>query len=237
MEGFARDLNVYLTKRGRVDLAQSDAHQLPIEGSSAGSAVARSPAAMWGRERGRRGRHGSAGRHTEQVGRSRPQILPVRQQVGADYRNGPRTASTRSFRVRCDAAGLDVWLILCQEDDPDPLFKTMIPMDTLVAHPVDAGFRRRGRSVRRYNICGTNTKDLYERLYDGQLEEKQWPRLVELLEARDPRDDRDQHRQRRLGGRRAHAVSLPQASREASGEISTRASCPRKQRRCDGRAR
>jgi hypothetical protein len=117
--------------------------------------------------------------------RRQPEILPARRQAAL---------ITEMVRERLDtilpramqAADLDVWLILCQEDDPDPLFKTMIPMDTWSPILSMLVFVRDGASVRRYNICGTNTKDLFERLYEGQIEEKQWPRLVELLQARDP---------------------------------------------------
>ncbi len=116
----------------------------------------------------------------------RPQILPVRQQSDL---------ITELVRERLDTilpaamreAGLDVWLVLCQEDNPDPLYPTMIPMDNWspilsMLVMVDEGDR-----VRRYNLSAVDTKDLYERPYAGQLEEMQWPILVDLLTKRDPR--------------------------------------------------
>ena len=116
----------------------------------------------------------------------RPQILPVRQQSDL---------ITELVRERLDTilpaamreAGLDVWLVLCQEDNPDPLYPTMIPMDNWspilsMLVMVDEGGR-----VRRYNLSAVDTKDLYERPYAGQLEEMQWPILVDLLTKRDPR--------------------------------------------------
>lgn len=115
----------------------------------------------------------------------RPAILPVRQQSDL---------ITEMVRGRLDGilpsamrdAGLDMWVILCQEDDGDPLFKTMIPMDNW--HPILSVlvFVDEGDRIRRFNLAGVDTKDLYERLYTGQLEEKQWPLLVELIEKRDP---------------------------------------------------
>lgn len=115
-----------------------------------------------------------------------PSILPARQQAALINEMVRERLDTILPRAM-EAAGLDVWLILCQEDDLDPLFKTMIPMDTWSPILSMLAFVKDGGSVRRYNICGTNTHDLYERLYEGQLEEKQWPRLVEMLEARDPK--------------------------------------------------
>jgi Xaa-Pro aminopeptidase len=41
--------------------------------------------------------------------------------------------------------------------------------------------------IKRYNVSGTDTKDLYERPYIGQLEEKQWPVLLDLVSKRDPK--------------------------------------------------
>jgi hypothetical protein len=84
-------------------------------------------------------------------------------------------------------AGLDVWLILCQEDDPDPIFKTMIPMDCWTPILSILVFVDEGDRVRRYRIAGVNTKDLYDVPYGGQLEEQQWPALVDILEKRDPK--------------------------------------------------
>jgi hypothetical protein len=116
-----------------------------------------------------------------------PRILPAREQS---------RLITELVRTRLDTvlplamadAGLDMWIVLCQEDDLDPVYKTMIPMDcwcpilSLLVF-VDEG----GGKIRRYSISGTDTKDLYERPYAGQLEEKQWPALLEIVNARDPK--------------------------------------------------
>jgi hypothetical protein len=86
------------------------------------------------------------------------------------------------------AAGLDMWIILCQEDDLDPLYKTMIPMDCWCPILSMLVFVDEGNGkMSRYSICGTDTKDLYARPYIGQLEEKQWPELLKIVEARDPK--------------------------------------------------
>jgi hypothetical protein len=84
-------------------------------------------------------------------------------------------------------ARLDAWLVICQEDNPDPIYATMIPMDTWSPILSMLLFIDEVGSIRRYNIGGVGTKELYERPYDGQVEEKQWRCLVEILEKRDPR--------------------------------------------------
>jgi hypothetical protein len=115
----------------------------------------------------------------------RPQILPLREQSAL---------ITGMVRERLDvilpgamaAAGIDMWIVLCQEDNPDPIFLTMIPFDNW--HPILSClvFARDGDTVRRYNLSACDTKDLYERPYAGQLEERQWPALVDLVVQHDP---------------------------------------------------
>ena len=85
-------------------------------------------------------------------------------------------------------AGIDMWLILCQEDNLDPVFTTMIPMDTWcpILQMLVFFDRGDGRGVERINLSGTNTHDLYDRPYRGQLEREQWPLLRQIIEERDP---------------------------------------------------
>jgi Xaa-Pro aminopeptidase len=84
--------------------------------------------------------------------------------------------------------GLDMWLILCQEDNLDPVFTTLIPMDTWCPILQMLVFYDRGleNGVEGINISGTDTHDLYHRPYRGQLEEEQWPLLLKIIEERDP---------------------------------------------------
>jgi Xaa-Pro aminopeptidase len=85
-------------------------------------------------------------------------------------------------------ADLDMWLILCQEDNPDPVFTTMIPMDTWNPILQILVFHDRGGDggVEGINLCGTGTRDLYTHPYTGQIESEQWPLLVQTIVERDP---------------------------------------------------
>lgn len=116
-----------------------------------------------------------------------PKILPVREQSNL---------ITELVRDRLDTvlplamreAGLDIWIILCQEEDLDPVYKTMIPMDCWSPILQMLIFVDEGNGkIKKYNVSGTDTKDLYERPYIGQLEEKQWPVLLDLVSNRDPK--------------------------------------------------
>lgn len=85
-------------------------------------------------------------------------------------------------------AGLDMWLILCQEDDYDPVFKTMIPLCTWA--PIlqmlvffDPGA---GKPIERINLSMTDLGDLYARPWTGRVHTEQWPLLAQLVAERDP---------------------------------------------------
>ncbi len=118
-------------------------------------------------------------------GRGTPAILPLRAQSALTTELVRERLDT-ILPAAMDAAGIDMWIILCQEDDPDPLYRTMIPFDNWLPILSALVFAREGGRIRRYNLSGADTKDLYERPYAGQLEEKQWPLLVDLVRQHDP---------------------------------------------------
>ncbi len=57
-----------------------------------------------------------------------PQVLPVREQSNLITQLVMNRLDT-VLPLAMKEAGLDMWIILCQEDDLDPIYKTMIPMD------------------------------------------------------------------------------------------------------------
>src|SRR5512141_1704038 len=95
-----------------------------------------------------------------------PRVLPMRERAEAIHRL-LRTRLDTVLPVAMREAGIDCWVILCQEDDLDPVFTTMIPMDTWCPILQVLVFFDRGpeRGVERINISGTNTYDLYARPY------------------------------------------------------------------------
>ena len=117
-----------------------------------------------------------------------PQIMPVRKQV---------EVTTRILRNRLDTilpvalreADIDMWLIICQEDNLDPVYRTMIPMDTFPKVLQILVFFDRGKEnkVERINLSMTNTSDLYEKPWKGGNHPEQWSMLSEIIEKRDPR--------------------------------------------------
>jgi hypothetical protein len=116
-----------------------------------------------------------------------PRILSVREQDAL---------ITRCLRERFEhllpramrEAGIDMWLIVCQEDDPDPVFRTMIPMNTWAPILQMLIFYDRGPAagVERLNLSMTDTGDLFDRPWSGRRFEEQWALLAGLVRARDP---------------------------------------------------
>jgi hypothetical protein len=77
-------------------------------------------------------------------------------------------------------SAIDMWLIICQEDDLDPVYKTLMPLDTW--HPIlqILVFCDRGvdGGLDRINVSMTQTRGLYQ--------EEQWNLLRKIVEERDP---------------------------------------------------
>ena len=122
------------------------------------------------------------------AGKTCPQVLPLRQRSEVVNHILQRRLDS-ILPVAMRESGIDMWIVLCQEDNPDPVLSTLIPMDTwcpilqiLVFYDGGAG-----RGVERINISGTDTHDLYDRPYRGQIEREQWPLLRQIVEARDPK--------------------------------------------------
>lgn len=116
-----------------------------------------------------------------------PQILGVRQQAEVIH----SILKKRLVTILPDAmraANLDMWIILCQEDDYDPVFKTMVPLDTWapILQMLIFCDRGPGTSVERINLSMTDTGDLYDRPWKGTRHEEQWTQLKGIIEERHP---------------------------------------------------
>jgi Xaa-Pro aminopeptidase len=116
-----------------------------------------------------------------------PRVLPMRQRSEVIHQAlERRLESVLPLAMR--EAELDMWIVLCQEDNPDPVYTTLIPMDTWspILQMLVFYDRGDGEGVERINISGTETHGLYQRPYRGQIESEQWPLLRRIVEERDP---------------------------------------------------
>jgi Xaa-Pro aminopeptidase len=117
-----------------------------------------------------------------------PRVLPVRRRAEIVRRSLEERLNTILPEAMRET-GIDMWLILCQEDDLDPVFTTLVPMDTWCPILQMLIFSDRGGDdgIERINLSMTDTGDLYRRVWDGRRHEDQWPLLRQVVMARGPR--------------------------------------------------
>jgi hypothetical protein len=116
-----------------------------------------------------------------------PEILPLKKQD---------ELSRVILRKRLDTilplamreAGIDMWLLICQEDDYDPVFRTMLPLRTWAPILQILVFSDKGPAlgVERINLSMTDLGDLFEKPWFGRYHTEQWPLLAALVAERDP---------------------------------------------------
>ncbi len=116
-----------------------------------------------------------------------PHVLTMRERVALDG---------RLLRKRLDAllprlmreSGLDAWLVICREDNLDPVLPTLLPMATRTPILQIYAFINQGDAgVRRVEIALTGASEFYERPWTGRDEPEQWQALRDLLVESDPK--------------------------------------------------
>jgi hypothetical protein len=126
--------------------------------------------------------------HKDQNNLHKLQILQVKSQVEYTY-NILRKRLDEVLPLALQENDIDMWLIICQEDNLDPIYKTMIPMDTWPKVLQILIFYDQGpeQGVERINLSMTDTKDLYDRPWNGSNHPEQWDLLKEIIIKRDPK--------------------------------------------------
>ncbi len=121
-----------------------------------------------------------------------PRILSVREQVATVNRITAQRLE-RIIPAAMEKTGTDMWIIVSNEDDLDPVFRTMIPLDTwcpIVQILVLS--RRPGQPVERLNLSRTDMRGFHKdawdwRAWDNGKKESQWDALSRIVRERDPR--------------------------------------------------
>jgi Metallopeptidase family M24 len=95
--------------------------------------------------------------------------------------------------------GFDMWIIVCNEDNHDPVFRTLTPWDVWAPILQMLVFFDRGEAegVERLNISITDLGDLATPAWSLETAENQWATLRHLVEERAPR---------RIGINFSHAI-------------------------------
>ena len=116
-----------------------------------------------------------------------PLILPVRGRA-AVIRQVLQKRLDTVLPLAMREAGFDMWVILCQEDNSDPVFASMMPLDTWcpILQMLVLFDRGETQGVERISIAMTNTGGLFAQPWQGRNHEEQWPLLSRIIEERDP---------------------------------------------------
>jgi hypothetical protein len=117
-----------------------------------------------------------------------PQILPFRRRSAVIH----RVVKKRLQAVLPGAMrenGFDMWIILCQEDDWDPIHDTFCPMDPWRPILQMLVFFDRGleKGIEGINLSMTNMQGLYDVPWQGKEHSEQWAMLRKIVEERDPK--------------------------------------------------
>lgn len=115
------------------------------------------------------------------------QVLPMRERARVIRRVLEERLET-ILPLAMRETGFDMWLILCQEDDLDPVCKTLISMDAWcpILQMLIFYDRELFAGMERINLSMTDTGALYTRPWKGTRHEEQWLLLRQMVEERAP---------------------------------------------------
>lgn len=115
-------------------------------------------------------------------------VLPLRQRSEVVHRVVKKRLET-ILPAAMRENGFDMWLVVCQEDDWDPIHDTLGPMDPWRPILQMLVFYDRGpqAGVERINLSMTNMQGLYDSPWEGRDHAEQWAILRQIVEARDPK--------------------------------------------------
>ncbi len=126
------------------------------------------------------------------AGTGNPAVLSIRERV-ATVNRIVESRLDQVLPMAMRETGFDMWIIVTNEDNYDPVFQTVIPYNTWA--PItqilvfwDPG---RGRPIERLNVSRTSLQGLYKDVWDvaawdTRKVESQWDALARVVRERDP---------------------------------------------------
>lgn len=115
-----------------------------------------------------------------------PSILSLREQA-ATVNRLLRLRFERLLPMAMRQAGIDLWLIICNEDNLDPVFRTMMPWECWapILQMVVSHDRGGDAGVERLNLSRTDMRGLMSNVWNPN-EEDQWDCLRRIITERNP---------------------------------------------------
>jgi Xaa-Pro aminopeptidase len=129
--------------------------------------------------------HFPAGPHAAVAGL--PAILSLRDQA-AVYNAWLRTRLDRILPELMRQEGIDMWLVICRENNEDPVFSSLVPFTSLYASRTSilVFFDKGLQGVERLTVSRSGIGGLYTSVWVPEKIE-QWARLAEIIKERNPK--------------------------------------------------
>jgi Xaa-Pro aminopeptidase len=126
-------------------------------------------------------------------GQEYPAVLSIRDRAALVYQITQKRLDTLLPKMMRET-GFDMWIITCNEDNPDPVFETMMPYENWNPITQILVFFDRGpdKGIERLNISRTDTQGLFNNVWDAaawdtQKKESQWDCLGRIVRERNPK--------------------------------------------------
>jgi Xaa-Pro aminopeptidase len=127
-------------------------------------------------------------------GRDLPEVLSIADRISVVNDITQKRLDTLLPKIM-DETGFDMWIIVCTEDNLDPVFETMIPYNNWcpILQMLVLYRKGPGETVERLSIArNTNMRGLHEsvwdsRAWDAEKKESQWDCLARIVRERDPK--------------------------------------------------
>ncbi len=121
-------------------------------------------------------------------GQAMPAILTLRQQ--AEVYNGWLKVRLEQIVPRLmREEGIDLWLVICRENNEDPVYSSLVPFNALFASRLQilVFFDRGGEAgVERFSVNFRQMGEWYRSVWDPSKMD-QWARLAEVVKERNPK--------------------------------------------------
>ncbi len=135
----------------------------------------------------------SAGLSAVPSGQKFPAVLSIRDRASLVYQITQKRLDLLLPSMLRET-GFDMWIISCNEDNPDPIFETMMPYENWNPITQILVFFDRGpeKGIERLNISRTDTQGLFKNVWDAgawdtNKKESQWDCLGRIVRERDPK--------------------------------------------------
>jgi Xaa-Pro aminopeptidase len=116
-----------------------------------------------------------------------PAILTLREQSTV-YNNWLKTRLERILPDLMRQEGFDMWLVICRENNEDPVFFSLVPFTSLYASRTSmlVFFDRGAESIERLTVSRSGIGQFYKSVWEPEKIE-QWARLAQVIRERNPK--------------------------------------------------